>query len=80
MQIDDTPAKGLFNLRTRTFSSGCVRLERATEFANTLLARANNRNWNNADTRRNIDSGRTRGINLQRRVADLYRLFHKLGH
>lgn len=66
--IHDTPSKGLFSLRTRTFSSGCVRLEQATELANTLLARASDRNWSHADTRRYLDSNRTQGVNLQRRV------------
>jgi len=64
--IHDTPSKGLFGLRTRTFSSGCVRLEQATDFANVLLA--NDGDWSDADTRRVLGDERTRGINLQRRV------------
>lgn len=64
--IHDTPAKGLFSLRTRTFSSGCVRLEKAVEFASALLAY--DRNWSNKDTRQHLDTGRTRGINLQHKV------------
>ena len=31
--LHDTPSKGLFTLRTRMFSSGCVRVDRAYEFA-----------------------------------------------
>ncbi len=66
--IHDTPSKDLFSLRTRTFSSGCLRLEQATRFANTLLARAYNDNWSDADTRKFLDNNHTRGINLKRRV------------
>lgn len=64
--IHDTPSKGLFGLRTRTFSSGCVRLEQATEFANNLLA--SDRNWSEADTFKYLDDDRTQGVNLQSRI------------
>jgi len=64
--IHDTPAKGLFSVRTRTFSSGCVRLEQATGFADALLAL--DRSWTGADTRRYLDDDRTQGIDLQHAV------------
>jgi len=64
--IHDTPAKGLFSVRTRTFSSGCVRLERATGLADALLAR--DRAWTGADTRRFLDDDRTQGVDLQHAV------------
>jgi murein L,D-transpeptidase YcbB/YkuD len=37
--LHDTPQKDLFNSRTRTLSSGCVRLEDAARFARWLLGR-----------------------------------------
>jgi hypothetical protein len=37
--LHDTPQKDLFNSRTRTLSSGCVRLEDAPRFARWLLGR-----------------------------------------
>jgi L,D-transpeptidase YcbB len=37
--LHDTPQKDLFNTRTRTLSSGCVRLEDAPRFARWLLGR-----------------------------------------
>ena len=58
--------KSLFGLRTRTFSSGCVRLEHATEFANILLA--GDRNWSDADTLKYLDDDRTQGVNLENRI------------
>jgi murein L,D-transpeptidase YcbB/YkuD len=64
--IHDTPSKGLFGLRTRTFSSGCVRLEQADEFANALLAA--DRDWSDTDTQRYLDDDHTQGINLQRKI------------
>lgn len=35
--IHDTPAKGLFSREERTFSSGCIRMENAVQFAELLL-------------------------------------------
>ncbi len=35
--LHDTPSKGLFNRYTRAFSSGCIRVEYAAEFADMLL-------------------------------------------
>lgn len=36
--LHDTPARYLFNEKVRTFSSGCIRLERAKDFADLLVA------------------------------------------
>ncbi len=64
--IHDTPSKRLFGLRTRTFSSGCVRLEQAAEFAAQLLAQ--DPNGAGLNMQRNLDQPDTRGITLARPV------------
>jgi murein L,D-transpeptidase YcbB/YkuD len=38
--IHDSPAKHLFSVDERTFSSGCIRMEKAEEFASLLLENA----------------------------------------
>lgn len=43
--IHDTPSKGLFANSLRTFSSGCIRIEKAMELAEYLLNK-NSGNWN----------------------------------
>ena len=37
--LHDTPSKSLFNKDVRAFSSGCVRVEKASELANILMVR-----------------------------------------
>jgi murein L,D-transpeptidase YcbB/YkuD len=64
--LHDTPIKGLFAFATRTFSSGCVRLEDAQRLATLLLAQ--DRTWTDADTAAEIAASATRTLNLARRV------------
>lgn len=64
--IHDTPSKGLFGLRTRAFSSGCVRLEKAAEFAAELLA--GDPNGAGLNVQRALDQPDTRGTTLARPV------------
>jgi len=64
--IHDTPSKGLFGLRTRAFSSGCVRLEQAADFAAELLA--GDPNGAGLNVQRALDRPDTHGIALTRPV------------
>lgn len=64
--VHDTPAKGLFELRTRTLSSGCVRVERANRLADYLLA--NYRDPGDTTTADWLTSPETQFVDLQRRM------------
>lgn len=59
--LHDTPAQGLFSREQRAFSSGCIRVERALEFAQLLL--------DDSGDRQRIDEvladGRTRDLGLR---------------
>jgi murein L,D-transpeptidase YcbB/YkuD len=52
--IHDTPAKALFNRKKRTFSSGCVRVQKPLELAEYLLSE---RNWDREELEAAIESG-----------------------
>jgi murein L,D-transpeptidase YcbB/YkuD len=64
--LHDTPARGLFDLNSRTLGSGCVRLEDAESL--TTLVLSADRTWTAADTAERIARGRTEVINLTRGV------------
>jgi len=64
--LHDTPARGLFALGRRTFSSGCVRLENAAGLATFLIAQ--DRPWDEAQTRERIEGGATRYVDLATRI------------
>lgn len=64
--VHDTPSKGLFDLRTRMFSSGCVRLESADTFADYLLA--NYREPDGGTAEDWLSDTATRVVNLDRRL------------
>ena len=64
--LHDTPSKGLFDLRRRTLSSGCIRLEDAAALATLLLG--HDRPWDAAATAARIADGRTAVFNLKHRL------------
>jgi murein L,D-transpeptidase YcbB/YkuD len=61
--LHDTPEKHLFARDSRTYSSGCVRLQDPFGLAHVLLARQSA--TPEADFRRALDSGRQVRINLK---------------
>jgi murein L,D-transpeptidase YcbB/YkuD len=61
--LHDTPARELFARAERGFSSGCIRVERALELADWLLA--DDPQWPPAALRAAVDSGQTRTVNLR---------------
>jgi murein L,D-transpeptidase YcbB/YkuD len=64
--LHDTPARRLFERARRTFSHGCMRMERPRELAAYLLR---DQGWGSAEIETAIAEGRTREASLQRPVA-----------
>lgn len=64
--LHDTPSKGLFDIDTRTTSSGCVRLERPFGLAELLLD--DPVNWNAAAIAATVARGEIRNVTLRKRV------------
>ncbi|HSA80165.1 MAG TPA: L,D-transpeptidase family protein [Geminicoccaceae bacterium] len=64
--LHDTPAKGLFERARRTFSHGCMRMERPRDLAAYLLR---DQGWGTAEVETAIAEGRTRAVALQRPIA-----------
>lgn len=67
--LHDTPSQSKFEETDRAFSSGCVRIERALELAERLLA--NPSAWNAATIQKAIDAGRTQNVTLPTKVPVL---------
>jgi murein L,D-transpeptidase YcbB/YkuD len=67
--LHDTPARALFERSQRTFSSGCIRVERPLELAELLLA--DPVRWDAAAIRAAVDAGTTRTVRLARKVPVL---------
>ena len=70
--LHDTPSKDLFSKSQRSFSSGCVRVEKAFELTQLLLN--DPVNWNQDSIHAAIDSKRTRKVFLTERVP-IYLLY-----
>lgn len=62
--LHDTPAKSLFERTTRTFSHGCIRVERPADFARFLLK--DQSNWSASRIRANMNASSEKWINLEK--------------
>lgn len=62
--LHDTPSKSLFNRENRSLSSGCVRVEHANEFANTLLTLSKHNPKNYEYLQQNDGEIKTKAISL----------------
>lgn len=67
--LHDTPHQKLFNKSQRAFSSGCIRVERALELVELLLAETPG--WDRAGINQALDTGKTRNVTLAKRVPIL---------
>ncbi|MEE9422503.1 MAG: L,D-transpeptidase family protein [Gammaproteobacteria bacterium] len=64
--MHDTPAKLLFHLPKRAFSSGCVRLEKPVEFAAYLLE--HDKGWGASKVESQIDQALTKTVRLNNKI------------
>lgn len=67
--LHDTPHQKLFNKSQRAFSSGCIRVERALELVELLLAETPT--WDAAAIAKSLATGKTRNVTLAKRVPIL---------
>jgi L,D-transpeptidase YcbB len=67
--LHDTPSRSLFDSADRSFSSGCVRVERPTELA--LLLLKDPANWNEKTVADVIATERTTNVNLPEKIPVL---------
>jgi L,D-transpeptidase YcbB len=67
--LHDTPSQRLFDAPDRTFSSGCVRVERALELAKLLLN--DPVRWGDAPINAALNSRQTRNVTLQHKMPVL---------
>ncbi len=65
--LHDTPGKTLFSSKTRTFSHGCIRVEKPFELLGYLLA--NDTSWNEENISRPLSSGVEKIIVLKNPIA-----------
>jgi murein L,D-transpeptidase YcbB/YkuD len=61
--LHDTPSKSLFESNQRTFSSGCIRIERPLDLAEILLSGQDD--WTRAKMEEVIAQGETKNVNLE---------------
>ncbi len=67
--LHDTPSRALFDKYDRSFSSGCIRVDRPLELTELLLA--GNGGWDRTAIRAAVDKGETRTVTLSRKVPVL---------
>ncbi len=67
--LHDTPSRALFEREDRTFSSGCIRVEKPFELAEILLG--NPAQWNQESIKKVIASGKTRTVMLPEHIPVL---------
>jgi murein L,D-transpeptidase YcbB/YkuD len=67
--LHDTPSKTLFERAERPFSSGCVRVERATELADLLLK--DQKGWDRAAIASSLEKGKLQNVTLARKMPVL---------
>jgi murein L,D-transpeptidase YcbB/YkuD len=67
--LHDTPSQALFDRAERAFSSGCVRVERALELTELVLAEPES--WNAASLASSIERGELRNVSLKKKVPVL---------
>jgi murein L,D-transpeptidase YcbB/YkuD len=67
--LHDTPSQGLFDREERTFSSGCVRVENATELAELLLQGQGA--WDKAAIASTLQKGELKNVTLARKMPVL---------
>lgn len=70
--LHDTPSRELFNRRIRTFSSGCIRVERPISLAKVLLR--DQKTWSKRSLREHIRSGETLRVDLKQEIP-IYLLY-----
>jgi murein L,D-transpeptidase YcbB/YkuD len=64
--LHDTPSKELFGKPERTFSSGCIRIEKPMELAEYLLA--DQKNWNREKLQSVINQRKEQSVKLTRTI------------
>jgi murein L,D-transpeptidase YcbB/YkuD len=67
--LHDTPSQALFDRAERSFSSGCVRVERVLELAELVLNDA--RHWNQGSIAQVLESGKTTNVTLTKKMPVL---------
>lgn len=66
--LHDTPSKELFEADKRTFSSGCIRIQNAKEFAEQILGP---QGWDPGRIQEMIDAGETKRVAIENQIPVL---------
>lgn len=67
--LHDTPSQALFERSERTFSSGCVRVERALELTELVLN--DQERWNKESIARVVEAGQVSNVTLKKKIPVL---------